>query len=423
MEAEIITIGDELLLGQTVNTNAAWMGGECMQRGIAVRRVTSISDRATEITRALEDALGRVDLVIMTGGLGPTRDDVTKHTLAEYFGMTLVLDEAVLKRITEWFAGRGLGMLPSNVDQARLPDGCTVLPNPLGTAMGMWFDVERAGIAQAVISLPGVPYEMKGLMVEEVFPRIQHRWQLPLRYHRTVLTQGVGESFLSEQVQDWEAELEGRGISIAYLPAPGQVRVRLSAVGADAARRVDSALDDFMARAGEHVVAMDDVPLEAALVEALVRAQATVATAESCTGGSIASRITSVAGASAVFEGGVVAYANDVKIQLLGVRTESLQRHGAVSESVVREMAEGARSAMGATFGLATSGIAGPTGGTPEKPVGTIWIALATPSGTEARCLHLGNHRGRNVQRTVLECMAWLVRYLNDAEKRGEKLA
>lgn len=415
MLAEVITVGDELLLGQTVDTNSAWMGEILAANGIALHRITSISDDAEEIVAALNEARSRVDLILMTGGLGPTRDDITKHTLSDYFGMSLVMHHEVLRGITEWFAGRGLPMLPVNEAQAMLPDRCTVLPNPRGTAAGMWFDAEWEDRRQVIISMPGVPYEMKGLVTDEVLPRVQAKWSLPTRYHRTVLTQGIGESYLSKVVHDWEEGLSDRGVSIAYLPAPGQVRVRLSAVSEDALDaqgRVDSAMDAFLELAGEHVVAEEDVSVAEALVKQLIDAGATVSTAESCTGGSIASAITAVAGSSAVFEGSVVAYANAVKVAALGVDPAWIERDGAVSGAVVTAMAEGIRKSMGTTYGLATSGIAGPGGGTPAKPVGTIWIALATPNGTKARLLKLGNHRGRNVRRTVLECLAWLIREL-----------
>ena len=413
MLAEVITIGDELLLGQTVDTNSAWMGGVLASHGIALHRITSISDNAPEIVAALDDARERVDLILMTGGLGPTRDDITKETLADYFEMPLEMDQDVLRNITAWFEGRGLPMLPVNEAQAMLPRGCTVLPNPRGTAMGMWFETADRGRDQVVISMPGVPYEMKGLVLEEVLPRVQTKWSLPTRYHRTVLTQGIGESYLSQIVNEWEEGLSARGVSIAYLPAPGQVRVRLSAASqdeADARQRVDEAMHAFLALAGEHVIAEEDVSAAEALVRLLTEQGATLATAESCTGGAIAAAVTSVAGSSAVFEGAVVAYANAVKVAALAVDPQFIERDGAVSESVVTAMANGARASMGTTYALATSGIAGPGGGTPEKPVGTIWIALATPHGTEARCLKLGKDRGRNVQRTVLECLAWLIR-------------
>lgn len=422
MLAEIITVGDELLLGQTVDTNSAWMGAQLTKQGIALHRITSISDASEEITSALREAMNRVDLVLVTGGLGPTRDDITKETLASYFGMPLVLNEQVLNQITQWFEKRGMEMLPVNRDQALLPRGCEILPNPRGTAMGMWFQEGDEASPKVVVSLPGVPYEMKGLMEEEVLPRVQKIWKLPKRYHRTVLTQGIGESFLSTLIKEWEDGLEERGIHIAYLPAPGQVRVRLSAVDNRedvAVQRVEKALEEFLELAGQHVVALDEVSLPEAVVQSLIQHKRTIATAESCTGGSIAASITAVPGSSAVFQGSVVAYANEVKEELLGVDKMDLEVHGAVSEPVVMQMAKGIREKLGTTYGLATSGIAGPSGGTAHKPVGTIWVGLASPKGVFARKFQLGDHRGRNVSKTVLLALAWIIEDLKreDSER------
>ncbi|MFZ8835669.1 MAG: competence/damage-inducible protein A [Flavobacteriales bacterium] len=421
MLAEVITIGDELLLGQTVDTNSAWMGAELTKQGIALHRITSISDAPAEITAALEEAMSRVDLVLVTGGLGPTRDDLTKETLASFFGMPLVMNEQVLNQITHWFENRGMEMLPVNRDQAMLPEGCEILPNPRGTAMGMWFQKGDEVSPKVVVSLPGVPYEMKGLMEEEVLPRVQKIWKLPKRYHRTVLTQGIGESFLSALIEDWEDGLEERGIHIAYLPAPGQVRVRFSAVDdlEDAAvRRVEEALEEFLELAGQHVVALDEMSLPEAVVQSLVENNCTIATAESCTGGSIAASITAVPGSSAVFQGSIVAYANAVKQQMLGVAAKDIEVHGAVSEPVVMQMAKGVREKLGTTYGLATSGIAGPSGGTALKPVGTIWVGLAGPKGVVARKFQLGDHRGRNVSKTVLLALAWILEDLKQKDSQ-----
>ncbi len=411
MLAEIITIGDELLLGQTIDTNSAWMGAQLAAHGIRVHRITSISDESEAIRAALDESLSRVDFVLITGGLGPTRDDITKETLADYFDTQLVMDQAILERITQWFAGRGFEMLDVNRHQAMLPEACKVLVNPRGTAMGMWF--ERDAGKKVVVSMPGVPYEMKGLMREEVLPRVDLHWALPTRYRRTLLTQGVGESYLSELVWDWEERLESRGVSIAYLPAPGQVRVRLSAVDADASKakeRVEAEVADFLTLAGSHVVSDQDESLGAAVVRVLTRRKMTLATAESCTGGAIASSITSVPGSSAMFMGSVVAYDNRVKQEMLGVSSVSLAEHGAVSEEVVVQMAQGARKRLRTDYAVATSGVAGPSGGTEEKPVGTVWIALAGPSGVEAKCLSLGNSRDRNIERSMREALAWIIR-------------
>jgi nicotinamide-nucleotide amidase len=411
MLAEIITIGDELLLGQTIDTNSAWMGSQLAAHGIRVHRITSISDESEAIRAALDESLLRVDFVLITGGLGPTRDDITKQTLADYFDTQLVMDQAILERVTEWFAGRGFEMLEVNRHQAMLPETCEVLVNPRGTAMGMWF--ERDAGKKVVVSMPGVPYEMKGLMKEEVLPRVDKHWELPTRYHRTLLTQGVGESYLSNLVWDWEERLESRGVSIAYLPAPGQVRVRLSSVDADsslAKERVEAEVAEFLTLAGGHVVSDQDEPLGAAVVRILTQRKKTLATAESCTGGAIASSITAVPGSSAMFLGAVVAYDNRIKQEFLGVSRDALEEHGAVSEAVVRQMAQGARERLGTDYAVATSGVAGPTGGSIDKPVGTVWIALAGPGGVEARRLSLGNSRARNIERSMRETLALIIR-------------
>ena len=416
MLAEIITVGDELLLGQTIDTNSAWMGEKLSLAGIAVERITTLSDEPAALVAALDLALESKGLVLITGGLGPTVDDRTKQVLSTYFKAPLVQNDEVLADITHWFSSRGFPMLPSNVDQALLPDTCEVLPNPQGTAQGMWFTVE--GTDQVVVSMPGVPYEMKGIMVDEVIPRLVARFSLPTRYHRTVLTQGIGESFLSQHVASWEVGLVNRGVSIAYLPAPGQVRVRLSCVSEirdEAILRVEQELSDFKLLCGEWIVS--DVEGES-LAEAVVRLYTdegiTFAVAESCTGGAIAASITAIPGSSICFVGGVVSYVNQVKINLLGVSLDTLEAHGAVSESVVKEMAEGALRTTGADFALATSGIAGPGGGSEHIPVGTIWIAIAGPNGVEARLLNFGQNRIRNIEKTRLEGQAWLLRKLKE---------
>ncbi len=411
MLAEIITIGDELLLGQTIDTNSAWMGSQLAAHGIRVHRITSISDESEAIRAALDESLLRVDFVLITGGLGPTRDDITKETLADYFDTQLVMDQAILERITQWFAGRGFDMLEANRHQAMMPEGCKVLVNPRGTAMGMWF--ERDAGQKVVVSMPGVPYEMKGLMEEEVLPRVDRHWELPTRYHRTLLTQGVGESYLSELVWDWEEQLESRGVSIAYLPAPGQVRVRLSSVDSDlssAKDRVEAEVAEFLTLAGRHVVSDRDEPLGAAVVRILTQRKKTLATAESCTGGAIASSITAVPGSSAIFIGSVVAYDNRIKQELLGVSSNALDVDGAVSEAVVCQMAKGARELLGTDYAVATSGVAGPSGGSVDKPVGTVWIALAGREGVEAKCFRLGNSRARNIERSMREALALIIR-------------
>jgi len=416
MNAEIITVGDELLLGQTVDTNSAWMGKTLALSGVAVKRITSISDEPIALVEALDLALKSKDLVFITGGLGPTLDDRTKQVLADYFHTPLVQNDSVLLNIQTWFANRGLPMLPSNVDQALLPEACEMLSNPLGTAQGMWFAVD--GSQQVVISMPGVPYEMKGIMTDEIIPRLTSRFELPTRYHRTILTQGVGESYLSEHVASWEAGLSSRNVSIAYLPAPGQVRVRLSAMGEnreEAVLRVEKEVADFKGLC-EHWIATDreGESIAEALVRVLIAEKKTLSVSESCTGGAISASITAISGASECFLGGVIAYSNELKVDLLGVSMESLQTHGAVSESVVTEMAQGALLRTRSDYAISTSGIAGPSGGTEEKPVGTVWMALAGPRGVQTRMVNFGQNRSRNIEKARLECQAWLLRELRE---------
>jgi nicotinamide-nucleotide amidase len=422
MLAEIITVGDELLLGQTIDTNSAWMGEHLALLGVGVKRITAISDEPEALIDALDLALESMDLVLITGGLGPTQDDRTKQVLADYFHSSLVMNEDVLEKITAWFSRRGLPMLPSNVDQALLPDSCEVLSNPLGTAQGMWFGVKEG--PQTVISMPGVPYEMKGIMTHEVFPRLSSRFALPTRYHRTILTQGVGESYLSKHVASWEADLANRQVSIAYLPAPGQVRVRLSAAGLnreEAILRVETEVEAFKVLCNHCIVTdREGESVAEALVRVLIEAGKTLGVAESCTGGAIAGSITAIAGSSECFLGGVVAYSNKMKVELLGVPEELIQTHGAVSEPVVKEMANGLLLRTGADYALSTSGIAGPGGGTIEKPVGTVWMALAGPRGVHSRHVNFGESRVRNIEKTRLECQAWLLRELKGLKSEGE---
>lgn len=403
MLADIITIGDEILLGQTIDTNSAWIAQQLTPHGIGIRQITSIQDTPEAIRREVQAAMDASPLTLVTGGLGPTRDDVTKETLADFFGMPLVEHLETLAGIEAFFAARNRLMLEANRRQAWLPDGCTILPNPIGTAAGMWF--ERPSDGHVLISMPGVPYEMKGLIENEVIPRVLARFDRPARYHRTIMTAGIGESFLSEHVHDWEDGLAPRGVSIAYLPSPGLVKVRLSAFDADeaAARsRVEREVETFMSLAAQWIVSDRDEPLAAALGRRLANCGETLATAESCTGGAIGAAITAIPGSSAYFLGGVLAYANEVKKASLGVSSLDIEAHGAVSEPVVRAMAEGACRAIGSDWALATSGIAGPGGGTVEKPVGTVWIACAGPAGTIAKRFQFaGNDRGRNIDQSV----------------------
>ena len=403
MQAEIITIGDELLIGQVVDTNSAWLGSTLGDDGIKVIQITSVQDNAAQIVQAVNDALSRADIVLMTGGLGPTKDDITKKTLAEMFGMKLVRNEQVYEMVGKQLALRGIAFTELNQGQALVPDGCTVLPNRNGTAPGMWF--ERDG--KVLISMPGVPFEMKALVKDEVLPRLRKHFALDANVHRTIITFGLAESILADTIASWEEALPPY-LHLAYLPSALCIRLRLSAYEIDrqkAEQEIESQIEKLSKVIPHYIIGSEDDSLESVTGTLLKTRGETLATAESCTGGNIAHRFTAMPGASEYFKGGVVAYSNEVKIALLGVDPESLNRYGAVSQSVAEQMAEGVRRATGATYGISTTGIAGPTGGTPEKPVGTVWMAGATPNGVFSRRMVFGSVRSQNIERASSNCI------------------
>lgn len=403
MQAEIITIGDELLIGQVVDTNSAWLGSTLGDDGIKVIQITSVQDNAAQIVQAVNDALSRADIVLMTGGLGPTKDDITKKTLAEMFGMKLVRNEQVYEMVGKQLALRGIAFTELNQGQALVPDGCTVLPNRNGTAPGMWF--ERDG--KVLISMPGVPFEMKALVKDEVLPRLRKHFALDANVHRTIITFGLAESILADTIASWEEALPPY-LHLAYLPSALCIRLRLSAYEIDrqkAEQEIESQIEKLSKVIPHYIIGSEDDSLESVTGTLLKTRGETLATAESCTGGNIAHRFTAMPGASEYFKGGVVAYSNEVKIALLGVDPESLNRYGAVSQSVAEQMAEGVRRATGATYGISTTGIAGPTGGTPEKPVGTVWMAVATPNGVFSRRMVFGSVRSQNIERASSNCI------------------
>lgn len=403
MQAEIITIGDELLIGQVVDTNSAWLGSTLGDDGIKVIQITSVQDHAAQIVQAVNDALSRADIVLMTGGLGPTKDDITKKTLAEMFGMKLVRNEQVYEMVGKQLALRGIAFTELNQGQALVPDGCTVLPNRNGTAPGMWF--ERDG--KVLISMPGVPFEMKALVKDEVLPRLRKHFALDANVHRTIITFGLAESILADTIASWEEALPSY-LHLAYLPSALCIRLRLSAYEIDrqkAEQEIESQIGKLSKVIPHYIIGSEDDSLESVTGTLLKTRGETLATAESCTGGNIAHRFTAMPGASEYFKGGVVAYSNEVKIALLGVDPESLNRYGAVSQSVAEQMAEGVRRATGATYGISTTGIAGPTGGTPEKPVGTVWMAVATPNGVFSRRMVFGSVRSQNIERASSNCI------------------
>ena len=374
MFAEIITIGDELLIGQVTDTNSAWMGRELNKVGIEVIRVVSVRDRADEITEAVDDAMNRADIVLMTGGLGPTKDDITKQTLCAYFDTELVFSEEVFENIKRVLASK-IPMNALNKSQAMVPKDCLVINNRVGSASVSWF--EKNG--KVLVSMPGVPQEMITVMSEEVIPRLRKKFDTDVIIHKTFTVKNYPESVLAEKLESWEETLP-ESIKLAYLPKPGIIRLRLTGRGKDK-EEVQSRISvegcKLKSILGDAVFDEEDTPLEILIGNLLREKNLTVSTAESCTGGSIAAKLTSVPGSSDYFKGGIVAYSNEIKESLLGVSSETLKKQGAVSEETVIEMVKGAMKALKTDCAVSTSGIAGPGGGTKEKPVGTVWIAAA----------------------------------------------
>ena len=384
MKATILTIGDEILIGQIVDTNSVSIAKHLNTAGIVVREKISIGDDRTQILDTVSRALRDSEVTVITGGLGPTKDDITKKTLAELFNSDMHYDEAVAAHVERMLTARGIDFNELNRSQALVPDACTVLFNAHGTAPGMWF--ERDG--HVVVSLPGVPYEMEHLMQDEVMPRLKARFSLRQIVHRTMITAGLPESMLAKRIETWENALPPY-LKLAYLPNPGAVRLRLSAYeveGESVAREIERQFEALRRIIPHNVLGYETATMQELVHRILTERRQTLATAESCTGGVIASRFTAMPGASAYFLCGVVSYSNEAKIRVLGVDADTIARYGAVSEQVARQMAEGARRVAGADYAIATTGIAGPTGGSAEKPVGTVWIAVATPAGTVAQC-------------------------------------
>ncbi len=408
MNVEIINIGDELLIGQVINTNAAWMAEQLNLSGFRVYQFTVVNDLQQHILEALAEAEQRAEIVLISGGIGPTRDDITKHTLCKYFNTRLVFNEDAFRDVEEIFARRGYPVTELNRQQAMLPENCTGIANKMGTARGMWFEKNRAGGGKTIfVSMPGVPFEMKAMMTGEVIPRLKKIFNTPFLYHKTILTQGVGESFLAAQIEEWENALPSH-IKLAYLPQPGMVRLRLTGEGSNEDilnQQVESEVLKLNKLIPEYIFGYDDETLESIIGKMLTEKQATIATAESCTGGTIAQMLTSVPGSSAYFKGSVVAYSNEIKERILGVNPESLEKHGAVSKQVVTEMAVSLQAKFNTDYAIATSGIAGPDGGTPEKPVGTMWIAVASPGEVYAMHYLFGDSRERNIRRTALQAL------------------
>src|SRR5574343_24045 len=402
MRAEILSIGDELLIGQTVNTNASWLGQECSKLGIRIVHVTTISDEKQLIKDAVNDAFSRADLVLVTGGLGPTKDDITKYTLCEYFDSELEIHLPTLQRIEAFFSKRNRPMLEVNIRQAELPKKCTILENVNGTAAGMWFEKD----GKILISMPGVPYEMKGIMIDQAFPRLKEKFALKALYHKTLMTQGIGESFLADQIQDWENEVREKGLGLAYLPSPGMVKLRLTSYeGESRAEEIDTYFKQLEERFPNYVYGKEDETIQLVLGRLLREKKMTIGTVESCTGGSLAQTLVSVPGASDYFQGSFLTYTNELKNRLVDVSKHDLDTAGAVSREVVEQMAKNGREKLGVDICVSTSGVAGPDGGTEELPVGTIWIGIATKDKVSAKKFQFGDHRERNIQMTVLTAL------------------
>lgn len=398
MKAEIITIGDEILIGQIVDTNSAWIAQKLNQLGIEVYQITSVSDDDIQIQQALKNAEEKVDLVILTGGLGPTRDDITRNTLCEYFNTKLTFHEATFETIKRRFANRNIPLNKLNRDQALLPEKCLVLENAEGTAPGMWF--EKNGVI--FVSVPGVPFEMKYLVSEQILPRLKQLGKTKNIHHKTILTQGIPESVLAEMLGDFEDNLPGN-MKLAYLPNPMEVRLRISAFsenGGSLEQEVQEQVEKLQAILGDDIYGFDEDELAEVIGKEMVQKGKTLAVAESCSGGYISHLITSIPGSSEYFKGGITAYSNEIKNTLLNVNQDTLYRVGAVSKEVAIEMVLGVKAAMKTDYAIATTGIAGPGGGTEEKPVGTVWIAVAGTEKLISKKFVFGNNRERNILRT-----------------------
>jgi nicotinamide-nucleotide amidase len=399
IKAEIITIGDEILYGQITDTNSQWISAELDKIGVRTIRKSSIGDAEEEILQIFKESQARADIVLITGGLGPTKDDITKKTFCKYFGTQMQVREDALAHLLLFCEKRNYIPTPIILTQAELPSNATYLHNKLGTAPGMWFEHEGT----VFVSMPGVPFEMKGLITDSVIPKIKEHFSTPHIFHKIIRTVGTGETVLAERISEWEDALPPH-LKVAYLPSIGQVKLRLTGFGNDLQaieKEVLAKVDEMLPMIQEFVYGFDDEELEVAIGNQLMKKHQTVSVAESCTGGYLSHLFTRNSGSSAYFFGGVVAYDNSVKINQLGVLAETIEKNGAVSEETVIEMAQNVRKRLKTTFGLATTGIAGPNGGTHQKPVGTIWIALASENETITHKLQLGGKREQNIISTA----------------------
>lgn len=410
MKCTILSIGDELLIGQTLNTNAYWMSQKMNEIGIDVIHHVSLSDEKSDIINCLNDALAASQVILITGGLGPTSDDITKEVLCEYFGGKLVFNEEAFRNIERIFASRKRLINEASRRVAYLPDVCKVIPNSNGTAAGMIFTKD----GKTVVSMPGVPYEMKGMIIEGVVPYLKEQYQLPFILHSNILTAGVGETQLADSLVDFEQHKDPR-IKLAYLPNVGKVRLRLTIKGDDKDELqaiLDEARREVVANIGEHIYGYEEELLEQTVGNMLLEQNLSIGTAESCTGGYLAHLITSVAGSSAYFKGSIISYANEVKQELLGVKPETLQQFGAVSEQTVSEMLDGALTQLRTDIAIAISGVAGPAGGTQEKPVGTVFIGIGTKDKKVIKMMSFTVHRDRNIQLSAVLALVMLRKFL-----------
>ncbi|MDH5367421.1 MAG: competence/damage-inducible protein A [Cyclobacteriaceae bacterium] len=408
--AEIITIGDEILYGQIVDTNSKWISAELDKAGIKVLRKTTVGDTEEEIIGALKEAEKRVEIILITGGLGPTNDDLTKPVLTKYFNTKLVMNADALANLQSIYDTLGKDITDLNRKQAELPESCKMIPNKVGSASGMWFDKGNS----TFVSMPGVPYEMKTMMTSEIVPLLRKKYKTPFIYHKLVKTVGIGESDLATLIKKWEKNLPEH-IKLAYLPSLAQVKLRLTSFGKDKnslIKEVDNQINLLKPIAGKFIYGYDKDELAEIVGQMLKSTNQNIAVAESCTGGYISHLITSIPGSSAYFRGGITPYQNDIKINMLHVNSETIFEHGAVSEETVTEMAENVRKLYHTDFGLATSGIAGPSGATPEKPVGMIWIAIADGKKTKTKLLQLWKDRDMNIKTTAIALLNLMRRRL-----------
>jgi nicotinamide-nucleotide amidase len=410
MTAQIITIGDEILIGQIIDTNSAWMGQQLNMQGIQVGKIVTVSDTHKDITEAVDAALSEADIILLTGGLGPTKDDITKKALADYFGVDMRFSESTYNRIQRLFQKLGKSMTKAHHEQSYMPANADILMNKMGTAPGMWFEYK----GKVLVSMPGVPYEMKYLMEAEVLPKLKKQFPGKPIAHRTILTVGEGESRIADLIDPFIEALPAN-IKMAYLPGIGQVRLRLTGTGGDENELnalLDKKVEELKPLIAELVFGFEKEKLEEVVGRMLLEKGKTLATAESCTGGYLAHKITSIPGSSAYFMGSVIAYSNAVKMNQLNVKPATLKKHGAVSEETVKEMVQGALDLLKTDLAIAISGVAGPDGGTPEKPVGTIWIAIGDKNNTKTYQLNLWKDRMKNIEYTTTVALNVIRKFL-----------